>query len=774
MLALAATIGLAGCEGADGKDGLAGTPGTPGTPGAIGPTGPTGPAGPTGPSAKVEPRESCGVCHANGSSSSATAAHALDREVKYTVIAPPAADGADLVVRFNIKVNGVNYDFFTVPNRAVIFNGVGSTYTQTSVVTAPTTVQSLGAGNYLVRIAGRATSIGTDSRYYFRLGSATGVTPARRASVYANDAGYQRLDLVSNQSCQNCHSTFAGGLTDHHYNPFEAGSCIACHSASNPPQGLGLAYLAHGIHNSHNMPTGEFVIGTPPNTEEFSVTYPTYTTNCGVCHDSPAALAKANAMPVTGPGCFSCHESMKSWDFTASGTTFHESMTAATNCQTCHNDTAGAVAANRVTAFHNGIVTERGGIIWGGLDTSVTEGAKFAWTVTNVVDNGTNLAISWAAKYNGVDVNPCNVTVGPGAPAFHAIPALPAVPPATTATNRNNLSVLRSYVQGDDYVLGQDPNAPGQAVAVNVTTTNTACAGSVATTTIPVDAGIPAGTRGVIAVQGKPWVVAVDPADTDGVMQVRAKTPTREYVVGTGAKPATERRAIADTTDCLKCHVGSLYQHGGNRVDNVTMCVMCHNSASTEQNVRVGMGVDKSEAYDRLVGQTYEFKTMLHAIHKAGEPGSAPIVIYRNRGIYAWGTDKSLLPNWATGAKCDAPSIPGVDTLGNIVFGSDPASANKCQAHTFHTPTYPRLSNDCAACHVATFNVIPDQSKAVATTLDAGGTTWKNQLDDTLQGASAAACTSCHSSTDAKGHAYQNGWTPQVFPNGRQTILDTK
>jgi hypothetical protein len=51
---------------------------------------------------------------------------------------------------------------------------------------------------------------------------------------------------------------------------------------------------------------------------------------------------------------------------------------------------------------------------------------------------------------------------------------------------------------------------------------------------------------------------------------------------------------------------------------------------------------------------------------------------------------------------------------------------------------------------------------------------WKNQLDDSLQGASAAACTSCHSTTVARGHAYQIGWTPQTFPNGRQTILDTK
>jgi hypothetical protein len=86
---------------------------------------------------------------------------------------------------------------------------------------------------------------------------------------------------------------------------------------------------------------------------------------------------------------------------------------------------------------------------------------------------------------------------------------------------------------------------------------------------------------------------------------------------------------------------------------------------------------------------------------------------------------------------------------------------------------------------VSGFDVIPDQSKAVATVLNAGAAPWNYQAaqankwvalnDDTLQGASAAACTSCHkhSTTDVKGHAYQNGWTPQAFPNGRQTILDT-
>jgi len=332
------------------------------------------------------------------------------------------------------------------------------------------------------------------------------------------------------------------------------------------------------------------------------------------------------------------------------------------------------------------------------------------------------------------------------------------------------LSMLRSYAQGDDYVLGQ-ANAPGQAAAVNLSTTNTVCAGNVATTTIPVDAAIPAGTRGIVALQGKPQLPVPAGMSTEHwaepLMFVRVPTPTYEFVVGTGAKATTPRREIADTGQCLKCHVGSLYQHGNTRVDNVTMCIICHNSASSDQNNRVLMGVDASEAYDGKVGQTYELKTMLHAIHSAGT-GLAPYVVYRTRGIYAWAAEGATLPNWPA------------DSTPTLVFGGDPAVPQATQAHYLNHPTYPRLWNDCAACHADGFDLIPDQDKAVATTLDAGtvdaGTTnvWKNQLDDTLQGASAAACTSCHQSTDARGHAYQNGWTPQTFEKGRQTIIDTQ
>jgi OmcA/MtrC family decaheme c-type cytochrome len=772
LAVLALGAGIAGCSGDDGSPGATGAPGPTGQTGA---TGPTGPAGPAGPSAVIQPRESCGVCHNNGSSAGVAEVHAGNPTINVgnIVVAQGTTDPTDLVLTFNVKSRGANFTNLASISSGYHFNGTvrtsltGTSPTLATLACAVAPVNGLcTAGNYRITIDNGFAVYGANpSRYLFRLQTVNGSVDPRPAVNADFPSVLGGVDLVSTEACANCHGNAgrvlpAAGHPGGYGTPATSESCTVCHDQASPATTLPTTVtMVHGIHNAHDMPTGEFQLKDRNGTamgEPFETTYPTYMLNCSVCHSSPAALAAVNAMPVTGEGCLSCHGSFASWDFAGAQLSFHTSFTAATDCQQCHR-TTGGVARNTVAAYHNGLLTERGGVIWNGVDTSVVEGDKIAMDITGVTDNGTNLAITWTAKYNNVAVNPCNATAAAGAPSFFA-----------RTSPANNFSIIRTYAVGDDFIQGFG-TSPGQPAAVNLTTTNTTCASNVATTTIPVDATIVAGRRGMLALQGKPALPNANAAVTTPML-VRALTPTREWVVGTGALPATQRRAITNTAECKLCHVGSLYQHGGNRVDNVTMCAMCHNSASIEQNIRVAMGVDKNEAYDGLVGQTYELKTMLHAIHTAGEAGKNPIVIYRNNGIYAFAPSTSLLPNWKAGAACKTdPALPANN--GNVVFGSSP---DTCRVHNFHAPTYPRDLNECEACHATGFRVIPDQSKAAATVLDAGSLVWTNQVDDVLEGASAAACTSCHQSTGDRGHAYTNGWTPQAFPNGRQTIIETR
>ena len=213
----------------------------------------------------------------------------------------------------------------------------------------------------------------------------------------------------------------------------------------------------------------------------------------------------------------------------------------------------------------------------------------------------------------------------------HARHALDLLDVRYLADGDGNLSILRNYAQGEDFILGTNADRAGQpGSSPGVDDINTTCAGNVATTVVPVEATD--AMYGRVAIQGKPRLPSPDPADADGLMQVRAFTPTYDWVVGVGG-PAPERRAVVDSGLCLDCHVGSLYQHGGNRVDNVDMCYLCHNTAANDEFVRVdSYGVDPSEAYDGRAGQNFGIKEMVHAVHPAGATGN-PIVIYRGRGI---------------------------------------------------------------------------------------------------------------------------------------------
>jgi len=209
---------------------------------------------------------------------------------------------------------------------------------------------------------------------------------------------------------------------------------------------------------------------------------------------------------------------------------------------------------------------------------------------------------------------------------------------------------------------------------------------------------------------------------------------------------------MVDNAKCVGCHQGTMYQHGGDRVDSVQLCVACHNPASSDKNVRVDTfkiinadgTVNTDMTYDGKNAESYDLRNLLHAIHGVAKRDQ-PYVIYRSRGIYTFVTDGTELP---TGWPAD-----GVTVYGSTNDGKTPH--NRIVVH------YPQNMMNCEACHNPGTYQSADQTKAVALTVDAG-TSWPDQSDDTVIGPNAAACTSCHYSTAVRAHATSFGYKAVV------------
>ena len=206
-----------------------------------------------------------------------------------------------------------------------------------------------------------------------------------------------------------------------------------------------------------------------------------------------------------------------------------------------------------------------------------------------------------------------------------------------------------------------------------------------------------------------------------------------------------------------------MYQHGGDRVDNAQLCVVCHNPSAGDKNNRKDLyqivnadgTVNKDATYDGKTNETYDLRNLLHAIHGA-EKRSNPLVIYRSRGIYAFATAGAAKP---TGWPDD----------GLTVYGSQ---NGQTIAHNWTVVHYPQPANNCTACHDAGTFEVPDQTKAVGVTVEPG-TSWPLQSDDVIIGPAAAACTACHATSVARSHAVKMGYMANVSKEAMVEMADT-
>ncbi|MGZ9190610.1 MAG: multiheme c-type cytochrome, partial [Nitrospira sp.] len=432
-------------------------------------------------------------------------------------------------------------------------------------------------------------------------------------------------------------------------------------------------------------------------------------------------------------------------------TNFHRTYGPAQNCMSCH---AANPLIDEAADFHADFqaVDAHYDSFFRGEDISFNNPDNVLFNITGITKTGDNVTFTWTATKLGAAVDPCNTDNSVG-PTFRS------------------LGAYLAYAKGDDWVNDNvsATQSPGQPLGARnlFTQLSTTCASNVATTTGLVVAQGPKAyaKKALLAIGGKPL--------TQGTFQVGAASATREYFVRVpsptlafsmidNSVPAP-RRDTVESDKCNKCHRGTMYQHGGDRVDNEQMCVICHNPSASEKNVRASRGsggyailnsdntVNTSATYDGKTAETYDLRYLLHAVHGA-EKRDNPIIIYRTRGIFAFSPQRYRVEgNERFAIEAPRPTgWPADETTAQPVYGS---LENDTQTHTWTTIHYPKPANDCFACHsddATQFSAPADQTKAVALTVDPG-TSFNLQNDDLVIGPTAGACTGCHESTGADG-----------------------
>ena len=786
---LSASLLLGGCS--DGSDGA---PGAPGAPGAQGPAGPPATEGPVTAAAATD---TCVVCHGDASVFSAAENHDVyvSRAAGWDVVSVVASDiDNTVVITVDIDQPG---DFTSVQNvRAMYRLGLDGALTSTNInngnIEVVVAVDEV-TGNHVITIPvdELEVNIGTtaapnlvpfstintewtaaqDVTWRVRLNS--GVTfPEAAVVAYQNT---RVMTPVSDQGCVNCHgdnifvnamgaydsvATDAAGnprpMGDrtYHFSAYGVESCVMCHGNAAGAHGDRLMYYAHGIHASNlvnqiNNEQGSLEVKGGWN---FSVRYPGDLQNCSACHmtdEGEPDLTAVLVEPVSRGFCGSCHGEnggrnvtaanvTMDWDsFTWSSApieTLHRGLAPLANCAACHD---GATARLTVGEFHVGFNPE------------VRAADNINMEITNVVAAGLNAPIQfqWEAKQDdGTLYNACNTDLASG-PVF-----------------LGNFAARIAYFQGDD-IANVGVGSYGQPGATtNITATNTTCAANVATTTVNLHAGAVA-ERAMISFDGRPRVTIPGFAN----QQARVPVPSFSFVIADGTEQP--RRQIVDTNKCIGCHMGNMYRHGGGRNDNIESCIACHNPSATDQGVRMGLGINASNSYDGKDAESFSMAYNMHAVHGVGER-DAFYLVYRNRGLYGYGGPTTTPRNWPVDSEGN-PTAYGPQAS-TPVFGSNPVTNI---AHYLKRVNFPNRLNNCQACHFDGTYGIPDQSKALAISVNSGAD-GAVQTDDTLISPATAACMSCHQSglpaaqAALRGHASQFSWQPAVIEGGKEAVLE--
>ena len=483
---------------------------------------------------------------------------------------------------------------------------------------------------------------------------------------------------------------------------------------------------------------------------------------CSVCHDASKAV-EANhwSTQPTRKACGSCHDGIN-WA-TGGGSTLGDKAAAtapgsivatsghvggkATDdsiCALCHKPDAIQVyhRTDNLTA-HNPTVAE-------GL-------ANFTYDIKSVsVDAANNTTIEFAIRNNGT-------------PVTYLVPAPGVSNPLVGFTGAP--SFLLAWAQPQDGINAPaDYNNVGikQAQAVSVSLaglSNTAQAANGSMVPSATNAGyytatlkgtgnwkFPVGaTMRAVGLQGYFTQLAGGP--------VTANTARHAISVVKSVSGDAVRRTVVDSAKCSNCHEW-FEGHGGNRVYDVQICVMCHvpglatsgrgveNAGlgayqATKANVAIlqGWGFDATlpNAALKFPVTSNNMKDLIHGIH-AGRDRVEPFLDARGDRVAL--LDFSRLDFPGKLSNCETCHASGT-------YGTVPMNAL--------SSTYESINAAYAAAGIAATPALAKASLNMANDQDSVSTPY------------AAACSTCHDAPSAKSHMSLNG----AVVNGTRAMAKT-
>jgi OmcA/MtrC family decaheme c-type cytochrome len=492
--------------------------------------------------------------------------------------------------------------------------------------------------------------------------------------------GNPRKNDVSSAACNACHDPLAihgGSRRDYKY-------CATCHNAkletlstleSNgtlvPNDNLNLVNLIHKIHN-HQTP-GAQNIGF----NDFSeVTYPQDIRNCTRCHQGPDAdNTYANWMTKpTITACSSCHFTISFVSPPPAGKTLHSGGAYANNaqCAFCHPATGGFAGITDKHATEN--VTPNNPTVPGTLS-SFEYGIN---SVTVAADN-TTATINFFIRQDNVYLNlgdngaviaaPAGFSGGPSFLFAYAMPQDGVAAPV----DYNNLGRTAGQpaslaVVGRTIVAKAADNSQFTIVAPNAFPNINPKSGAVG-----------AATMRAVALQG----YFVQTSGGVGLDNVGRHTfAVVKGVTGDAVRRVAVESGYTDNNNpltgvpvgCLECH--EIFEgHGGNRVSNAQVCVMCHNpNLSTSGRTITASPINPDIV--ALYGSnpllypevSQNFKELIHGLHGAAKR-TTNFVVIRNRqsGILLQGDEITYPGDLSHCGKCHLNNLyQNVQTTGRL------------------------------------------------------------------------------------------------------------